>query len=115
MGLGKICQVFPSLAHLKERNVKGPHLIVVPASTLENWLQEFQVISPQLQVMPYYADQEGRELVRKEIVEKTENNSVNVIVTTYLWHGQTAVGTTVMALGLSAMEGAGLFILVPRR
>ena len=83
MGLGKTCQVVSFLAHLKEKNVKGPHLIVVPASTLENWLREFQVFCPQLQVMPYYADQKEREMVREEIFDKIENHTVDVIVTTY--------------------------------
>lgn len=83
MGLGKTCQVVSFLAHLKETKVKGPHLIVVPASTLENWLREFQVFCPQLQVMPYYAEQKGRELVREEIWAKIAEDKVDVIVTTY--------------------------------
>lgn len=54
MGLGKTCQVIAFLAHLLEKGVKGPHLIVVPGSTLENWLREFSVFCPTLNVMPYY-------------------------------------------------------------
>ncbi|CAG8158059.1 unnamed protein product [Penicillium olsonii] len=42
MGLGKTCQVIAFLAHLYETGDKGPHLIVVPSSTIENWLREFQ-------------------------------------------------------------------------
>lgn len=83
MGLGKTCQVVSFLAHLKEKAVKGVHLIVVPASTLENWLREFQVFCPRLQVMPYYADQKERELVREEIETRLEDQTVDVIVTTY--------------------------------
>ena len=83
MGLGKTCQVVSFLAHLKEKAVKGVHLIVVPASTLENWLREFQVFCPQLQVMPYYADQKERELVREEIETRIQDRTVDVIVTTY--------------------------------
>ena len=83
MGLGKTCQVVSFLAHLKEKAIKGVHLIVVPASTLENWLREFQVFCPQLQVMPYYADQKERELVREEIETRIQDQTVDVIVTTY--------------------------------
>ena len=83
MGLGKTCQVVSFLAHLKEKAVNGVHLIVVPASTLENWLREFQVFCPQLQVMPYYADQKERELVREEIETRIQGRTVDVIVTTY--------------------------------
>ena len=54
MGLGKTCQVIAFLAHLFEIGIKGPHLVVVPGSTLENWLREFSVFCPQLVVMPYY-------------------------------------------------------------
>ena len=59
MGLGKTCQVVAFLAHLfekgeKEKGEKGPHLIVVPASTIENWLREFSLFCPALEVMPYY-------------------------------------------------------------
>lgn len=54
MGLGKTCQVIAFLAHLLEKGVKGPHLVVVPGSTLENWLREFRLFCPKLFVMPYY-------------------------------------------------------------
>lgn len=54
MGLGKTCQVIAFLAHLFENGIKGPHLVVVPGSTLENWLREFSIFCPNLSVMPYY-------------------------------------------------------------
>lgn len=54
MGLGKTCQVIAFIAHLFEKGIKGPHLVVVPGSTLENWLREFSVFCPTLSVMPYY-------------------------------------------------------------
>ncbi len=56
MGLGKTCQVIAFLAHLFEKGVKGPHLVVVPGSTLENWLREFSIFCPTLVVMPYYGE-----------------------------------------------------------
>ena len=54
MGLGKTCQVIAFLAHLLEKGNAGPHLVVVPGSTIENWLREFKVFCPRLSVMPYY-------------------------------------------------------------
>lgn len=54
MGLGKTCQVIAFLAHLFEKGNKGPHLVIVPGSTIENWLREFSVFCPKLTVMPYY-------------------------------------------------------------
>ncbi|OJD24136.1 hypothetical protein ACJ73_04504 [Blastomyces percursus] len=81
MGLGKTCQVIAFLAHLFEQGVKGPHLVVVPSSTLENWLREFSVFCPKLNVMPYYANQKVRAEIRQQIEDTRD--SINVIVTTY--------------------------------
>ena len=54
MGLGKTCQVVSFLAHLLEQGETGPHLVIVPSSTLENWLREFATFCPTLSVMPYH-------------------------------------------------------------
>lgn len=81
MGLGKTCQVIAFLAHLFEQGIKGPHLIVVPSSTIENWLREFQKFCPTLSVMPYYAGQAERGEIR-EIIE-SNRDSINVVITTY--------------------------------
>ncbi|KAL2836969.1 SNF2 family N-terminal domain-containing protein [Aspergillus pseudodeflectus] len=81
MGLGKTCQVIAFLAHLYEKGIKGPHLVVVPSSTIENWLREFQKFCPTLSVMPYYADQAMRAEIREQIEENRD--SINVVITTY--------------------------------
>ena len=81
MGLGKTCQVIGFLAHLYEKGTKGPHLVVVPSSTIENWLREFQKFCPTLQVMPYYAGQAERAVIRETIEDNRD--SINVIITTY--------------------------------
>ncbi|THC98007.1 hypothetical protein EYZ11_002509 [Aspergillus tanneri] len=81
MGLGKTCQVIAFLAHLYEKGFKGPHLIVVPSSTIENWLREFQKFCPTLSVMPYYAGQAERAMIRETIEDNRD--SINVIITTY--------------------------------
>ncbi|MCJ1242950.1 hypothetical protein MMC30_000146 [Trapelia coarctata] len=81
MGLGKTCQVIAFLASLFEKGVKGPHLVIVPGSTLENWLREFQTFCPTLHVMPYYAGLKERPGIRDGILASDERP--NVIVTTY--------------------------------
>ncbi|KAL4926962.1 DEAD/DEAH box helicase [Aspergillus undulatus] len=81
MGLGKTCQVIAFLAHLYEKGIKGPHLVVVPSSTIENWLREFQKFCPTLSVMPYYADQNTRAEIREQIEENRDD--INVVITTY--------------------------------
>ncbi|KAI9769348.1 MAG: hypothetical protein M1840_004049 [Geoglossum simile] len=87
MGLGKTCQVISFLSHLLEhKDIKGPHLVVVPSSTLENWLREFRRFSPSLTVEPYYGLQKER-VEQRDRIERNRAH-INVIVTTY----QTASG-----------------------
>ncbi|KAH0544191.1 hypothetical protein FGG08_001636 [Glutinoglossum americanum] len=87
MGLGKTCQVISFLSHLLEhKGIQGPHLIVVPSSTLENWLREFRRFSPSLTVEPYYGLQKER-VEQRDRIERNRAH-INVIVTTY----QTASG-----------------------
>lgn len=80
MGLGKTCQVIAFMAHLKATSDElGPNLVVVPASTLENWLREFQKFCPDLEVQAYYGSQAEREDLRYELME----TEYDVLVTTY--------------------------------
>lgn len=81
MGLGKTCQVISFLAYLKQINEPGPNLIVVPSSTLENWLREFKKFCPSLKVEPYYGSLNEREDLR-DYLENTAGE-YDVIVTTY--------------------------------
>ncbi|KAI9851746.1 MAG: hypothetical protein M1838_002823, partial [Thelocarpon superellum] len=81
MGLGKTCQVIAFLAHLLDRGEKGPHLVVVPGSTLENWLREFKRFCPALVVEPYYGPEKERGEMRDQITGTIAR--INVIVTTY--------------------------------
>lgn len=81
MGLGKTCQVITFLSHLKEKNVQGPHLIIVTSSTVENWLQEFDRFSPSLDVRAYHGSQADRVNQRYEILE--QRHGIDVIITTY--------------------------------
>ena len=81
MGLGKTCQIIAFLAHLKESGVQGPHVIVVPSSTLENWLREFANFCPDLQVTSYYGSQNERSDFRDEY--KARKDRPYIIVTPY--------------------------------
>lgn len=81
MGLGKTIQAIAFLAYLYQEGNKGPHLIVVPASTIDNWLREVNLWCPTLKVLCYYGSQEERKQIRYNIHSKYEE--YNVIVTTY--------------------------------
>jgi len=84
MGLGKTCQVVSFVSHLIETGNTGPHLIVVPGSTLENWYREFERFSPSVNVRLYHASQSERAEDRETIRELLDmEGQLNVIVTTY--------------------------------
>uniref|UniRef100_A0A3Q0SFM3 DNA helicase n=1 Tax=Amphilophus citrinellus TaxID=61819 RepID=A0A3Q0SFM3_AMPCI len=81
MGLGKTIQAIAFLAQLYQNGIEGPHLITVPASTLDNWVREMKLWCPDLKVLVYYGSIEDRRYLRHDIL----NGDVdfNVIVTTY--------------------------------
>ncbi|XXG94104.1 DNA-dependent ATPase fun30 [Hypoxylon texense] len=78
MGLGKTCQVISFIAHLVEsgRGRGRPNLIVVPASTYENWMSEFEKFAPEITVLPY-SGQHRRDIDPEDAKEH------DVVLTTY--------------------------------
>lgn len=88
MGLGKTIQVISFLAYLKEQGNKGPHLIVVPSSTLENWCREFARFAPLIAIQTYYADKNDRPHLRATLSDTQRCQSKTsegweVLITTY--------------------------------
>ncbi|KAG7660949.1 FUN30 [[Candida] subhashii] len=81
MGLGKTCQVIAFMAHLKSIEEQVPHLVVVPASTIENWLREFNKFCPSLKVQAYHGSMKDREELRYYLSQ--DNNDYDVLITTY--------------------------------
>ena len=81
MGLGKTCQIIAYLAQLQLEQVDGVHLIIVPGSTLENWLREFEKFAPDMVVRPYYGLQAERGMLQEQL--NAERHSIDAIVTTY--------------------------------
>ncbi|KAJ3072775.1 hypothetical protein HDU98_002935, partial [Podochytrium sp. JEL0797] len=83
MGLGKTAQVIAFISLLKQQGDRGsPHLIIVPSSTLENWLREFQNWAPDLTVLSYYGSQLERENIRYNLAEG-DLGDYDAVVTTY--------------------------------
>ncbi|OJD35140.1 snf2 family helicase atpase [Diplodia corticola] len=83
MGLGKTCQVIAFLAHLKSTGQKGIHLIVVPNSTLENWMREFEKFTQKgtMRAIPYQGSLKERADLRALIEDG--RNDTDAVVTTY--------------------------------
>ncbi|NWU91381.1 INO80 ATPase, partial [Upupa epops] len=87
MGLGKTVQSIALLAHLAEReNIWGPFLIISPASTLNNWHQEFARFVPKFKVLPYWGNPHDRKVIRKFWSQKTlytQDAPFHVVITSY--------------------------------
>ena len=93
MGLGKTIQIINLLAWFSFRqNIHGPHLIIVPLSTLPAWEEEFAKWCPWLNVVVYIGDAKSRETIKQYEWYETQQNrtsrkksvlTFNVILTTY--------------------------------
>ena len=84
MGLGKTVQTICFLAHLKNIAASNgeraqPHLIIVPASVLDNWAIELRRFTPGLIVKKYYGSQDHR----RELQHTLRNTPFDVLLTVY--------------------------------
>jgi SWI/SNF-related matrix-associated actin-dependent regulator of chromatin subfamily A member 5 len=58
MGLGKTLQSISLLGYMHDyQKVSGPHLVIVPMSTLSNWMEEFKKWCPVLRVVRFHIQQ----------------------------------------------------------
>ncbi|XP_026086145.1 SWI/SNF-related matrix-associated actin-dependent regulator of chromatin subfamily A member 5-like [Carassius auratus] len=61
MGLGKTLQTISLLGYMKHyRNIPGPHMVLVPKSTLYNWMNEFKRWVPSLRAVCLIGDRNER-------------------------------------------------------
>ncbi|CAG8733575.1 18687_t:CDS:2, partial [Acaulospora morrowiae] len=61
MGLGKTLQTISFLGYLRYfRNISGPHLVVAPKSTLNNWSKEFNMWMPDFRIVVLLGNKEER-------------------------------------------------------
>ncbi|CUS24058.1 LAQU0S13e02344g1_1 [Lachancea quebecensis] len=66
MGLGKTVQSISVLAHLAENhNIWGPFIVVTPASTLHNWVNEISKFLPDFKILPYWGNGNDRKILRR--------------------------------------------------
>ncbi|KAF5371313.1 hypothetical protein D9758_004202 [Tetrapyrgos nigripes] len=81
MGLGKTLQTISFLAYLKHyRDIKGPHLIVVPKSTLQNWAREFEKWTPDFKIVLLTGSKEERQQI---IANDLITQDFEVCITSY--------------------------------
>eukprot|EP00922_Rhytidocystis_sp_ex-Travisia-forbesii_P067669 GHVS01100678.1.p1 GENE.GHVS01100678.1~~GHVS01100678.1.p1 ORF type:complete len:1964 (+),score=383.61 GHVS01100678.1:686-6577(+) len=81
MGLGKTIQTLCFLSYLKAGGVEGPHLVVVPLSTVGNWLREVHKFTPNLTTIKICGSKLEREHAMKDTLANT--GLYDLYVTTY--------------------------------
>lgn len=81
MGLGKTIQTIALIAYLIEvKQNLGPYLVIVPLSTLSNWVNEFAKWLPAASCICYKGTpQQRKQLFRDEVAD----GHFNVLLTTY--------------------------------
>jgi SNF2 family DNA or RNA helicase len=66
-----------------------PALVVVPNSTITNWVREFERWAPNLRVVPFYGEAKSREVIKKYELSHSKKRprftsaKFHVLVTTY--------------------------------
>jgi len=80
MGLGKTIQTIALLTYLMEKKKNmGPFLVIVPLSTLSNWMLEFDRWAPSVTTVSY----KGSPAARRAVQGQIRAGKFNVLVTTY--------------------------------
>uniref|UniRef100_A0A674CY96 SWI/SNF related BAF chromatin remodeling complex subunit ATPase 4 n=1 Tax=Salmo trutta TaxID=8032 RepID=A0A674CY96_SALTR len=80
MGLGKTIQTIALITYLMEnKRVNGPFLIIVPLSTLSNWVYEFDKWAPSVVKVSY----KGSPQARRAFIPQLRSGKFNVLLTTY--------------------------------
>ncbi|KAJ1985867.1 ATP-dependent DNA helicase Snf21 [Coemansia spiralis] len=80
MGLGKTIQTISLITYLIEKKQQnGPFLIIVPLSTITNWLLEFEKWAPSVKVIGY----KGNPMQRQVLQQQIRRHDFQVVLTTF--------------------------------
>ncbi|KAH6652782.1 SNF2 family N-terminal domain-containing protein [Truncatella angustata] len=81
MGLGKTLQTISFLGYLRHiMDIKGPHLVAVPKSTLDNWKREFGRWTPEVNVLVLQGAKDERAIL---INDRLLEQDFDVCITSY--------------------------------
>lgn len=81
MGLGKTLQTISLLGFLRQyKGITGPHLVIVPKSTLGNWIREIKQWCPDMRAVKFHGDADER---RDQINNIVQYGKFDVVVTSY--------------------------------
>ncbi|KAM0790771.1 hypothetical protein ACM66B_004621 [Microbotryomycetes sp. NB124-2] len=80
MGLGKTIQTLSLITFLIEKKQQhGPYLVIVPLSTMPNWISEFEKWAPSVKMISY----KGTPAQRKNAQWEIRTGNFQVLLTTY--------------------------------
>lgn len=80
MGLGKTIQTIALITYLVEtKKMNGPFLIILPLSTMSNWVLEFEKWAPSIITLSYKGSPQQRRTTQLQI----KAGKFNVVLTTY--------------------------------
>jgi len=80
MGLGKTIQTIGLITYIMEKKKNmGPFLVIVPLSTLSNWVLEFAKWAPSVTTVSY----KGSPAARRAVQGQIKSGKFNVLITTY--------------------------------
>ncbi|XP_073844150.1 chromatin-remodeling complex ATPase chain Iswi-like [Musca autumnalis] len=69
MGLGKTIQCISLFGYLKHYcNMAGPHIVVVPKSTLQNWMNEFAKWCPSIKTICFVGEKQIRNKFKRDVL-----------------------------------------------
>ena len=75
--------------------IYGPFLVVVPLSTVPNWIREFRKWIPNLNAVVYVGDTKSREVIREfEFVNRRRSDrefKFEALITTMSWFSKTRI------------------------
>jgi ATP-dependent helicase STH1/SNF2 len=81
MGLGKTIQTLALITYLVEKKRQpGPFLVIVPLSTITNWVLEFEKWAPSIVKIVYKG---GSAETRRQLANEIRAGNFNVLLTTY--------------------------------
>lgn len=81
MGLGKTLQTISMLGFLRQyKGISGPHLIIVPKSTLGNWIKELNQWCPDIRAVKFHGNQDER---NQQMTNLVQYGKFDVVVTSY--------------------------------
>ncbi|OBZ79352.1 Chromatin remodeling factor mit1 [Grifola frondosa] len=89
MGLGKTVQIATFIGHIMKQCKAYPALVVVPNSTISNWVREFERWAPKLRVVPFHGEAKAREVIKRfelthaHPAKGTTGAKYHVLITTY--------------------------------